>query len=97
MVKDLEIVLYQYQVCPFCCKVRAFFKFYGIPFKIVEVDPMLKSELKFSTYKKVPVVVIDGKVQLNDSSHIITCISDILREESGTYLSPELAERYIYL
>lgn len=28
-----EIVLYQYEVCPFCCKVKAFLDYNNIPYK----------------------------------------------------------------
>ena len=35
---------------------------------------MTKGELKWSTYKKVPLVVVDGK-QINDSTVIITEVS----------------------
>ncbi|XRB10702.1 prostaglandin-E synthase 2 [Pseudoscourfieldia marina] len=77
---DIEgVALYQYEVCPFCCKVKAFLDLYGIPYRTVEVDPLRKTEIKWSSdYKKVPIVTIDGKQQLNDSSAIID----------------ELAERY---
>jgi hypothetical protein len=37
------------------------------------VNPLIKSELKFSEYKKVPVLVVDGD-QLNDSSEIMKTI-----------------------
>lgn len=32
-----------------------------IPYRCVEVNPLTKSELKWSEYRKVPVVVIDGE------------------------------------
>lgn len=71
-----EIVLYQYAVCPFCSKVRAYLDFHGISYKVVEVDPLRKTELKkFSNdYRKVPIAVIDGK-QVNGSSNIIHYVS----------------------
>ncbi len=71
-----EIVLYQYTVCPFCSKVRAYLDFHGIPYSVVEVDPLRKTELKkFSDdYRKVPIAVIDG-VQVNGSSNIIHHVS----------------------
>jgi len=53
------IVLYQYEVCPFCCKVKAFLDYYKIPYRVVEVNPLTKTELKWSEYKKVPVVLLD--------------------------------------
>ena len=80
-----EIVLYQYEVCPFCnkartatvvpcdvcpvvarqaptntatacffrCQLRAFLDFHQIPYKVVEVNPLTKKELKWSAYTKV--------------------------------------------
>ncbi|EFC50754.1 predicted protein [Naegleria gruberi] len=80
---EYNITLYQYQVCPFCCKVRAYLDFNQIPYKIIEVNPLFKSEIKFSKdYRKVPIVVIDGLInnQLNDSSRIITHLNDVLDE-----------------
>ena len=37
----------------------------------MEVNPLTKAELKWSDYKKVPVVLLDGE-QINDSSAIIS-------------------------
>jgi microsomal prostaglandin-E synthase 2 len=74
---EFDITLYQYHVCPFCCKVRAFLDYHKIPYKIVEVNPVTKSEIKFSDYKKVPVMICNGK-QLNDSSVIISSLTEIL-------------------
>lgn len=66
------ITIYQYDVCPFCCKVKAFLDYNKLPYRVVEVNPLTKAELKWSEYKKVPVVVLDDKEQLNDSSIIIS-------------------------
>jgi microsomal prostaglandin-E synthase 2 len=41
--------------------------YYDIPYKIVEVNPLSKKEIKFSEYKKVPILMVDGE-QLVDSS-----------------------------
>ncbi|XP_057459993.1 uncharacterized protein LOC130750411 [Actinidia eriantha] len=65
-----EVVLYQYEACPFCNKVKAFLDYYDIPYKVVEVNPISKKEIKWSDYKKVPIVMVDGD-QLVDSSDII--------------------------
>ena len=48
--------LYQYATCPFCCKVRTFLDFYGIDYDIVEVNPLFRNEIKFSDYRKVPIL-----------------------------------------
>ena len=58
---DLDLTLYQYQNCPFCCKVRAFLDFYGIPYKVIEVNPVMRQQLKFSEYKKVPILIVKDK------------------------------------
>ncbi|XP_015781827.1 prostaglandin E synthase 2 isoform X1 [Tetranychus urticae] len=80
--------LFQYQTCPFCCKVRSFMDYYGLPYNVVEVDPVLRQQLKFSKYRKVPIMLVDEKtkdgkdsskyVQLTDSSLIISIIATYL-------------------
>lgn len=65
-----DVVLYQYEACPFCNKVKAFLDYYDIPYKIVEVNPLTKKETKWSEYKKVPILMVDGE-QMVDSSDII--------------------------
>lgn len=49
-----------------------------IPYRCVEVNPLTKAEIKWSDYKKVPVVVVDGE-QLNDSSAIISRLAAEVR------------------
>uniref|UniRef100_A0A0D9ZHS9 Uncharacterized protein n=1 Tax=Oryza glumipatula TaxID=40148 RepID=A0A0D9ZHS9_9ORYZ len=56
-----NVVLYQYQACPFCNKVRAFLDYHDIPYKVVEVNPLSKKEIKWSEYKKVPILTVDGE------------------------------------
>ncbi|KAL2631002.1 hypothetical protein R1flu_015688 [Riccia fluitans] len=82
-----EVVLYQYEACPFCNKVKAFLDYRDIPYQVVEVNPVGKKELKWSDYKKVPVVVVDGQ-QLNDSTAIITSLNSRLG-------APELSEEEV--
>ncbi|KAF3966016.1 hypothetical protein ACB098_04G068100 [Castanea mollissima] len=65
-----DVVLYQYEACPFCNKVKAFLDYYDIPYKVVEVNPISKKEIKWSDYQKVPILMVDGE-QLIDSSVII--------------------------
>lgn len=47
----------------------AFLDYYDIRYKVVEVNPISKKEIKWSDYKKVPIVMVDGE-QLVDSSGI---------------------------
>ena len=56
---EQHITLYQFASCPFCNKVRTFLDYYGFKYKIVEVDPIFKKEIKFSEYRRVPILVID--------------------------------------
>ncbi|CAN0906192.1 Prostaglandin E synthase 2 [Linum grandiflorum] len=66
-----DLVLYQYEACPFCNKVKAFLDYYNIPYKVVEVNPISKKEIKWSEYKKVPILTVDGE-QMVDSSEIVS-------------------------
>ena len=59
-IKSIKVKLFQYHNCPFCCKVRAFLDYYGIEYEKVEVNPLLKTEIKFSEYRKVPIAMVDG-------------------------------------
>lgn len=58
----LKLTLYQYKTCPFCSKVRAFLDYHGLPYEIVEVNPVMRKELKWSVYRKVPILMVDGEV-----------------------------------
>ncbi|KAM6543609.1 hypothetical protein CsatB_008056 [Cannabis sativa] len=78
-----NVVLYQYEACPFCNKVKAFLDYYDLPYKIVEVNPMNKKEIKWSDYKKVPILKVDGE-QMVDSSDIIDTLYKRINPESDT-------------
>lgn len=79
-----SIVLYQYEVCPFCCKVKAVLDYYKLPYRVVEVNPLTKAELKWSEYKKVPVVLLDGSEQVNNSSTIISRLAAEIRASESS-------------
>ncbi|KAE8291751.1 Prostaglandin E synthase 2 [Larimichthys crocea] len=74
----LKLTLYQYKTCPFCSKVRAFLDYHRLPYEIVEVNPVMRKEIKWSTYRKVPILMVDSEVQLNDSSVIISALKTYL-------------------
>jgi microsomal prostaglandin-E synthase 2 len=81
---ELKLTLYQYQTCPFCCKVRVFLDYYGISYDLIEVDPVLRQAIKWSPYKKVPILVAklsQGYQPLNDSSMIISALSTYLKDK----------------
>ncbi|KAK2993667.1 hypothetical protein RJ640_009482 [Escallonia rubra] len=78
-----DVVLYQYEACPFCNKVKAFLDYYDIPYKVVEVNPLSKREIKWSDYKKVPILMVDGE-QLVDSSVIIDKLGEKITPKKFT-------------
>ncbi|XP_014607389.1 PREDICTED: prostaglandin E synthase 2 [Polistes canadensis] len=91
----LKLTLYQYQTCPFCCKVRTFLDYYGISYDVVEVDPVLRKEISWSSYRKVPILLVqmeDGYQPLNDSTMIISLLSSFMRDKSQNI--SELVEYY---
>uniref|UniRef100_D3TQP0 Putative prostaglandin E synthase 2 n=1 Tax=Glossina morsitans morsitans TaxID=37546 RepID=D3TQP0_GLOMM len=92
----LDITLFQFQTCPFCCKVRAFLDYMGISYSVVEVDAVLRQDIKWSPQKKVPMVLIKqangSYVQMTDSSAIISLISTYLNDKSTDI--GELADFY---
>lgn len=73
------VVLYQYLTCPFCNKVRAYLDAVGVPYVVVEVEPLRKGELAWSAYKKVPTAVVNG-VQVNGSDDIIDAVDALLEQ-----------------
>ena len=78
-----KITVYQYKICPFCHRVKAYLDFLRIPYETVEVNPLTKGELKFSAdYKKVPVIVVDS-LQINDSSPILDHITKSFVSAAG--------------
>jgi len=81
-----ELKLFMYSVCPFCNKLKAFMDYHRLSYEVVEVNPMNKNELKFSEYKKVPVVLMDSE-QLNDSSVIIQRLGEVLAKREGAQLT----------
>jgi len=61
-----------------CLWFVAFLDYNKIPYKVVEVNPISKKEIKWSDYKKVPILTVDGEQMVDSSglSHVLflTCI-----------------------
>ncbi|GMT33317.1 hypothetical protein PFISCL1PPCAC_24614 [Pristionchus fissidentatus] len=75
----LNIRLYQYETCPFCCKVRAYLDYHGFSYEVVEVNPVTRSQIKFSTdYKKVPIVRVNDEFSLTESSLVVSQLATLL-------------------
>ncbi|XP_076634278.1 prostaglandin E synthase Su(P) [Colletes latitarsis] len=94
----LKLTLFQYQTCPFCCKVRVFLDYYGLSYDVIEVDPVLRKEISWSPYKKVPILltqVESGYQPLNDSSMIISLLASYFKD--GSQKVNELVEYYPFI
>ncbi|XP_048433243.1 prostaglandin E synthase 2-like isoform X2 [Pyrus x bretschneideri] len=96
-VKSLpqDVVLYQYEACPFCNKVRAFLDYYNIPYKVMEVNPINKKEIEWSDYKMVPTLKVDGE-QMVDSSDIIDKLHRRINPENTLNSEEEKKWRRLY-
>lgn len=76
-----KVTLYQYEPCPYCCKVKAVLDYLNIPYDVVEVNPLTKKETKpLTDYKKVPVATINGEVVV-DSSAIISKLRELVLDQ----------------
>jgi microsomal prostaglandin-E synthase 2 len=74
------VTLFQFELCPFCHKVRAGLELKGIPFRKVEVNPMTKKELPglpAGAPRKVPVLQTGGDT-VADSTAILAYLEDKL-------------------
>uniref|UniRef100_A0A8C7KQ62 Prostaglandin E synthase 2 n=1 Tax=Oncorhynchus kisutch TaxID=8019 RepID=A0A8C7KQ62_ONCKI len=80
----LKLTLYQYKTCPFCSKVQAFLDYHRLPYEIVEVNPVMRKEIKWSIYRKMPILMVNNDVQLNDSSVIISALKTQLVSKDQT-------------
>ena len=57
--QSFKITLFQYQTCPFCCKARAFLDYFGLGYDVIEVNSVMRTQVKWSKYKKVPIIVVE--------------------------------------
>uniref|UniRef100_A0A1I8F3T9 Prostaglandin E synthase 2 n=1 Tax=Macrostomum lignano TaxID=282301 RepID=A0A1I8F3T9_9PLAT len=72
--KDLQLTLFQYQTCPFCCKVRAYLDYSGLAYNIVEVNSVSRQQIRWMTDYR--------KVVLKDSSVIMSALESRIRDPS---------------
>ncbi|XP_063066312.1 prostaglandin E synthase 2-like [Engraulis encrasicolus] len=97
-----RLTLYQYRTCAQCSKLRAFLDYYGLQYDTVEVNPIMRQEIKFSSSSKVPVLVIEGEesLELNDASVIMSALKTCMIDKSKTIYEvityyPQLTSRNI--
>ncbi|XP_051962237.1 prostaglandin E synthase 2-like [Xyrauchen texanus] len=73
---QVNLTLYQYDRCTQCSQLRAFLDYYGIEYHTQHV--------KWSQYRSVPVLTIDGgdSLELNDASVIISAMKTCMIDRS---------------
>jgi microsomal prostaglandin-E synthase 2 len=82
------VTLYQFELCPYCHKVKAALEAKGIAFTKVEVNPMNKKELPTlpaDAPRKVPVIQVNGET-IYDSTKIIAFLE--AQDSAGMSLTP---------
>jgi microsomal prostaglandin-E synthase 2 len=87
-----NVTLYQFELCPYCHKVKAAMEAKGIAFTKVEVNPMNKKELPplpDGTPRKVPVIEVNGDTVF-DSTKIVAYLE--AHDPSGLRLTPSAPE-----
>lgn len=67
---------------PSACLPACLLPLLQLPYTTIEVNPLTKGELRWSTYRKVPVVKLEDEV-LVDSSAIISRLAAELRAAGG--------------
>jgi len=89
VVDDGTVLLFQYTSSPFCLKVAKIMDYKGIPYKTVDLIPMVHSGFvkKISGQGLVPVIKHKGKV-INDSTLIAKYLDEI-SPNSPLYFSDE--------
>ena len=86
-----SLVLYQYDSCPFCNKVRAYLDYHKVPYVLVEVDPLTQSQIKWSSHKKVPLAVINGEA-VGESNIIIDRVGALIGVSGSDTTGASIAE-----
>jgi len=83
-VKPEKLELFRYTTCPYCGKVKAFLDYYRIPHELIEVEPMFKSQIKESAYKKLPQMRFGGDTgpYLVDSELIVDALAERVGAET---------------
>ena len=91
------VTLFQYCSCPFCCKTRTFLDYFGVNYNIVEVNPVLRQQLKWSQkYKKVPVLIAyTGGKDADKAGSAINRLRTTIKRVWHVTISPVKAERVI--
>ena len=95
-----SVQIFQYDICPFCNKIKALLDLHRVPYETTEVNPLTKSEIKAWSggYRKVPIAMLGGE-QVNDSPVIAQTLMErmvsagvLSEKELATFRSPKALE-----
>ena len=93
-LKRAKVTLYQYESCPFCRKVRGALDYAKVPYELVEVHPLTKSETRgfAGDYAKVPVLTVASteNFQLRESRKIVSAVLGSKESSNASLLAPVL-------
>ncbi|EKX52852.1 hypothetical protein GUITHDRAFT_161092 [Guillardia theta CCMP2712] len=91
------VKLYQFEASPPCAIVRALLAWAEVPYDVVQVNYPFKSEISWSKYQKIPILVVNDMqvksslfglrvmvFQVNDSFIIAKCLSPCLFGREAT-------------
>lgn len=75
------LTLYQFELCPYCHKVKAGIELKNLPYQRIEVNPLNKKEIKHfdddeNGKKKVPIVQVGDEVR-RESSVILRWLDEV--------------------
>lgn len=81
--------------------LSAFLDYYNVQYKVVEVNPINKKEIKWSDYKKVPILKVDGEHMVDSSGpYLISfdCVEIVsnIQFSLSLFFSPLLKEFLFY-
>lgn len=88
-----DVTLYQFELCPYCHKVRAGLDLKGIAYDRVDVSPMNKKELPElppDAPKKVPVLKVGDRI-VYDSTDILEYLEEVKPEQTPFIPNDEAA------
>lgn len=78
-LRSTPLKLYQFEICPYCHKLKCFFDHHKLSYETVEVNPINKKEITNPEYKKVPQLTLgDNGTTIVDSGEIIKMINPVL-------------------
>lgn len=72
------VTLLQYEICPFCSKVKGLLDFYRVPYRTLEVNPLTKHQLLSTDLraKRVPLAIFPEGSRVSDSPLILRSLWD---------------------